>query len=186
MKHLIKLILFTLLINSHAQTYDDYLHGDKKNFFQIYQDANILITNDGTDTFFSGFLAFQSSSNGSVTIKPEIGYVVKILPIGIQNKSTIGTGTLIGVKVGGNGGLNKLATSVEIYPNPAISSIQLKSTENIIGYKIYNSQGTLKSENSLLKSKQFSVNINNLNPDIYHTVILLDNGQSISKQFIKQ
>lgn len=183
MQNLFKLFLLSLLINSQAQTYDDYLHGDKKNFFQIYQDENIIITNDGGDTLFSGFLAFRSSSYGSVTIKPEVGYVVKILPTEINNKTTFGTGTLIGVKIGGNGGLN---SKIEIFPNPVISTIQLKSSENIIQYKIYDCQGKLKSENKLLKSRQFSADINNLISGIYHIIILLENGQTISKQFIKQ
>lgn len=180
MKNLFFLLFIFITPFLNAQVYDDVIY-ENPNFFLMYQDENILITNNDQDVVFAGFLGFRSDIQGSVTIKPQSGYKIRITPMG--GREALGTGTLIGNRppLGG-----RPRVEVILSPNPASSTIQLKSTENIIGYKVYDSQGKQKIANSLLKSKQFSVNVNNLTSGIYHAVIQLDNGQTISKQFIKQ
>lgn len=184
-KKLLHLLSLFSIICLNAQTYDEVIYGNP-GFFLMYENEEILITTNGTDTNFSGFLGFRSDSQGSVTIKPELAHTIIISAVAYNDISkTLGAGTQVGGRppLGGGGKTN---IEITIFPNPAISTIQLKSTENIIGYKVYDSHGTQKTANSLLKSKQFSVNVSNLTPGIYHATILLENGQSISKQFIKQ
>lgn len=186
MKTLNIVLLFIVVINSKAQTFHEELYGNLENpiFFQIYEDENILITNNNSDTTFAGLLKFNSEIPGIVVIKPQPGYNIAIVPI-IFSGSNMGAGTSIGGSTGGGGG-GGLDSKTTLYPNPAYNLIQLQSTENIVGYKIYDAQGILKSEKSFLKSDDFSVHINNLSPGIYYINILLENGQMISKQFIKQ
>lgn len=183
MKYLFTYFSLLILSNNQAQTYDVHLFGNLElpTFFNIYDDENILITNNGEDTVFSGYLGFNSNIQGSVTFKPEEGYQIKITA---SNTGAVGSGTHVGGRPpgSGTGGLSK----IDIFPNPAKNLIQLQSTENIVEYSIYDSFGNIKSQNKLLQSKQFSININNLNPGIYYLTALLDNGQTISKQFIKQ
>lgn len=186
MFHSKSFISILILLISHSaligQEYDHILTGNLLPGMYSYNNESILITNNEENTTFAGIL----QTRGFVHIKPQNGFSVTILPIIPRDASLVlGSITNIGVKTGSGGGLNKII-NVELFPNPTISTIQLKSTENIIGYKVYDSQGTQKIANSLLKSKQFSFNTNNLSPGIYHTTILLENGQTISKQFIKQ
>lgn len=184
MKNLLLFLSFFIAISLNAQTYDEIIF-DNPNFFLMYEDESILLTTNGQDAFFSGFLGFRSNILGSVTIKPEDGKNIRVVPMAASSLKTLGTGTQIGGRppLGGGGGLQPKIT---LFPNPANQIIQLKSSENIVGYKIYDYQGTLKSQNQLLKSKEFSVNLNNLSSGIYYATILLENGQTISKQFIKQ
>lgn len=184
MKKLLLFFFFSAIQSINAQSYDEIIF-ENSNYFLMFENEKVLITTNGNDTFFSGFLGFKSNSEGSVTIKPEVGHVISIVPMTQGNLKTLGAGTQVGGRppIGIGGGIQPKIT---VYPNPAISMIQLQSTENIIGYKVYDSQGTQRIANSLLKSKQFSVNVSNLSSGIYHTTILLENGQSISKQFIKQ
>lgn len=183
MKNLLLFLSFFISISLNAQAYDEIIY-DNPNFFLMYENENILLTTNGQDAFFSGFLGFKSNTLGSVTIKPEEGKNIRIVPIATSSLKTLGAGTQIGGRppLGGGG----LQPKITLFPNPANQIIQLKSSENIVGYKIYDYQGTLKSQNQLLKSKQFSISLNNLSPGIYYTTIILDNGQTISKQFIKQ
>ncbi len=185
MKNINIFLFFLILIHSQAQTFDEILSGNLEYSVKIYENENILITNYDDDTIFSGFLAFQSDI-GSVTIRAEVEHAIRIIPITTNDSGNIlGSGTQIGQRppVSGGGVLN---AKITLYPNPAANSIQLQSTENIVGYKIYDSRGTLKSENKLLRNNLFSANINNLTPGIYYINILLENGQTISKQFIKK
>lgn len=181
MKNIVLFLSLIITITSQSQTYDEELY-ENRDFFKIYeQGEDILITTNEENIVFSGFIGFRSNTEGTITIKPKNNHTLRIIPTTENNPR--GTGTQIGIRPWNSASVQSKTT---LYPNPAKSMIQLKSSESILGYKIFDSQGTLKSENSLLKSKQFSVNINNLISGIYHAVILLDNGQSISKQFIKQ
>lgn len=184
MKNYLKaFLLMSTVITLKAQTYDDYLNGDKKDFFQIYENENILITNDGDDTIFSGYIAFTSDTQGSVTIKADNGYAIIIIPVTNGSRNPLGTGTQIGTRPPPIGGLNGKIT---LYPNPVQSQFQLNSTINITGYKIYNSFGVLKSEIKSINNKNIQTDLKTFSPGIYHILISLENGQTISKQFIKQ
>lgn len=184
MKHLYRVLLISVAVISQAQTYDEVIY-ENPTLFLLYENENILITTNGNDVIFAGFLGFRSDSQGSVTIKPETQQIITIKAIPHNSLNPSGAGTQVGGRppLGGGGGIQPKTT---LSPNPATNIIQLQSTENIVEYKIYDAQGTVKSENKLLKSKQFSANINTLLPGIYYMTVLLENGQTISKQFIKQ
>ncbi len=73
-------------------------------------------------------------------------------------------------------------TTVQIYPNPAVDKIYIKSAKNILGYSIYNLSGTCvkRSANStaLIDIKQLK--------EGYYLLQLITESKSVTISFIKQ
>ncbi len=87
----------------------------------------------------------------------------------------------------GDLGMNELASAneLQIYPNPALSSVIIKAESNILSYRIYASNGRLIKEVNDLNSLQVTEQLEAVSTGIYLINVETQNGSATSR-IVKQ
>lgn len=181
------LLCFSLSSYLMSQTNDNLIVGKKQNLYYTYINETIVITNDESDTYFSGVINF-STNNGGVRIKPITGYKIIIKPIDKDHGNTLldGDGTVVGSRrPGSNNKPPEKSLSVEISPIPTNQYINILSDIEICKYEIYELNGFLKYQKTFNCIKNSQLDVSFLSKGNYILVLETKNTNRITKYFIK-
>ena len=76
-------------------------------------------------------------------------------------------------------------TKINLYPNPANSTLTVKSDELILQYSIYDIQGTLVSQMTDVSEKSLELDVRSLSTGTYMIRLTLGNTV-LTKKFVKE
>lgn len=186
------LLCFSLSSYMMSQTNDNLIVGKKQNLYYSYSNENIIITNDESDTYFSGIINF-STNEGGIRIKPIANYKIIIKPLNknYENKDDINSaldadGTVIGSrKPGTSSKPPERSLSIDVTPIPTNRFLNVFSNTELCNYYIFDTIGNLKAEKKLTCSQRFQVDVSFLSKGNYIIILETKNTNRITKNFIK-
>jgi len=161
----------------------------KTDSISIFMDGELKATEDGPATFIAsneqltvgalknninGVAGFQSSFEGNID-------EVRIYETDLSNASILSlynTGTIIS-------SIYNVANDIKIgmYPNPANTTLNIKTAENIVKAEVYSVVGSLVLQQT---GAIESINVAELTQGIYVLRLTADSGKQASKKFTKE
>jgi hypothetical protein len=75
-------------------------------------------------------------------------------------------------------------TEVKVYPNPAITNVNIDLTKNIRNITIYNALGSVVAEKNITREGTVTINTNNFAAGAYSVKFTTDSGDTFSRKFV--
>lgn len=150
-------------------------------FLDAYINYNQSITISSTqDVNLSGNIL-----SNTIALLPNATYSITLKPSGTgANRNILGDGTtVIKPKNVGTGSPSPFAVSA--YPVPVQTSLNIDSTETILGYSVYDLMGILKLTQTINSASSFAIDVSTLPATTYLLRLNLSNGLNYKLQFIK-
>ena len=144
--------------------------------------CNLQVNNDYETLYYDTFLQYNEENNiFAYTIENNGSNLLLILTNENGDKAYYGNEPL---------GINEInATNFSIYPNPALNEIKIVHSKFEISnlkVKIFNVEGKLLRTDVLEPQKNDKFDISMLSSGIYFMNIETDNGNRITKKFVKE
>ena len=170
-----------------SQTNDNLIVGKKQNLYYTYINETVVITNDESDTYFSGIINF-STNEGGIRIKPVTGYKIIIKPIDKDHGNNLldEDGTVIGSRNPGSNNIPpKKSFEIKVSPIPTNHYLNIISDKEICKYAIHDSNGNLKNQKQILCTQTLQIDVSSLSKGNYILVLETKDSKIITKNFIK-